>query len=74
MRRRDKVSGGAQRGGRTTKARISRWGPNAKRRSQRLLVGVTVCSFLLAMAIVVISRAADRVRVPGSLPRIGAKP
>ena len=73
MRRRDQVSGRAQRGGGTTKARVSRWGPDAKRRSQRLLVSVALCSFLLAMAIVVISRATDRVRLPGSKVPIGIR-
>lgn len=73
MRRRDQVSGRARRGGETTKARVSRWGPDAKRRSQRLLVSVASCSFLLAMAIVVISRATDRVRLPGSKVPIGIR-
>ena len=74
MSRRAQSSRRIWQGGRTTKADASRWGPDAKRRSQRLLASVALCSFLLVMAIVVISQLSDRARLPGSIPQIGIRP
>jgi hypothetical protein len=74
MRRREQVRGREWHSGRTTQATTLRCGPGAKRRSQRLIVSVALCSFLLVMAIVVIRQPPDHAGLASRNPRIDARP